>query len=65
MQRINKHMITQNKDMKSKFHPDKNGYFGQFGGAFIPELLHPNVQMKLLALDQLDHLPEHKLLELM
>ena len=37
-------MITQNKDMKSKFHPDKNGYFGQFGGAFIPELLHPNVQ---------------------
>ncbi|AUC86415.1 tryptophan synthase subunit beta [Polaribacter sp. ALD11] len=30
--------------MKSKFHPDKNGYYGQFGGAFIPELLHPNVQ---------------------
>jgi tryptophan synthase beta chain len=30
--------------MKSKFHPDKNGYFGQFGGAFIPELLHPNVK---------------------
>lgn len=30
--------------MKSKFHPDQNGYFGQFGGAFIPELLHPNVQ---------------------
>ena len=30
--------------MKSKFHPDKNGYLGQFGGAFIPELLHPNVQ---------------------
>ena len=30
--------------MKSKFHPDKNGYYGQFGGAFIPELLYPNVQ---------------------
>ncbi|MFY0629953.1 MAG: tryptophan synthase subunit beta [Flavobacteriaceae bacterium] len=30
--------------MKSKFHPDKNGYYGQFGGAFIPELLHPNVK---------------------
>ena len=30
--------------MKSKFSPDKNGYFGQFGGAFIPELLHPNVK---------------------
>ena len=30
--------------MKSKFQPDKNGYYGQFGGAFIPELLHPNVK---------------------
>lgn len=30
--------------IKSKFHPDENGYFGQFGGAFIPELLHPNVK---------------------
>ncbi|ARV16489.1 tryptophan synthase subunit beta [Polaribacter sp. SA4-12] len=30
--------------MKSKFHPDKNGYYGQFGGAFIPELLYPNVK---------------------
>ena len=30
--------------MKSKFHPDKNGYFGQFGGAFIPEMLYPNVE---------------------
>ena len=32
------------KIMKSKFQPDKNGYFGQFGGAFIPELLYPNVK---------------------
>ncbi|CAM1346321.1 tryptophan synthase subunit beta [Tenacibaculum crassostreae] len=30
--------------MKSKFQPDKNGYYGQFGGAFIPELLYPNVK---------------------
>ena len=30
--------------MKSKFHPDENGYFGQYGGAFIPELLYPNVK---------------------
>ena len=30
--------------MKSKFHPDKNGYFGQFGGAFVPELLYPNIK---------------------
>ncbi|WP_233898280.1 tryptophan synthase subunit beta [Tenacibaculum piscium] len=26
-----------------KFQPTKEGYYGQFGGAFIPELLHPNV----------------------
>ena len=30
--------------MKSKFHPDKHGYFGQYGGAFVPELLYPNVK---------------------
>ena len=23
--------------------PNKNGYFGEFGGAFIPEMLFPNV----------------------
>lgn len=26
-----------------RFQPDKNGYYGQFGGAFIPELLQHNV----------------------
>ena len=30
--------------MKSKVHSDKNGYFGQVGGAFVPELLYPNVK---------------------
>lgn len=25
-------------------HPDKHGYYGQFGGAFIPEMLYPNVE---------------------
>jgi len=24
-------------------HPDKHGYYGEFGGAFIPEMLYPNV----------------------
>ena len=24
--------------------PDKQGYYGDFGGAFIPEMLHPNVE---------------------
>ncbi|MCF6169302.1 tryptophan synthase subunit beta [Lutibacter sp.] len=26
------------------FFVDKNGYYGQFGGAFIPELLYPNIK---------------------
>lgn len=30
--------------MESNFQPDKNGYYGQFGGAFIPELLYPNIK---------------------
>ena len=30
--------------MKSKFHPDKNGYFGQFGGALFQNYCHPNVK---------------------
>ncbi len=30
--------------MQSIFHADENGYYGQFGGAFIPELLYPNVK---------------------
>jgi tryptophan synthase beta chain len=25
-------------------HPDKHGYYGEFGGAFIPEMLYPNVE---------------------
>jgi phosphoribosylanthranilate isomerase len=24
--------------------PDGNGFFGRFGGAFVPEMLHPNVE---------------------
>jgi len=31
--------------MKSKFQPDENGYFGQYGGAFIPELLYSNYRI--------------------
>ncbi|MGD1890490.1 MAG: tryptophan synthase subunit beta [Cyclobacteriaceae bacterium] len=26
------------------FQVNNNGYYGQFGGAFIPEMLHPNIQ---------------------
>ncbi len=28
---------------KQKFHPDDSGFYGPFGGAFIPEMLHANV----------------------
>ncbi|MEO6537744.1 MAG: tryptophan synthase subunit beta [Ferruginibacter sp.] len=30
--------------MHTLLHPDKHGYYGDFGGAFIPEMLHPNVE---------------------
>jgi len=32
------------KNMEAKFQPTKEGYYGQFGGAFIPELLYPNIK---------------------
>jgi tryptophan synthase beta chain len=28
----------------SKYHVDKNGYYGRFGGAYVPEMLYPNVE---------------------
>ncbi|QJB33436.1 tryptophan synthase subunit beta [Chitinophaga oryzae] len=33
---------------KSRYHIDKNGYYGRFGGAYVPEMLFPNV-------DELQH----------
>jgi len=27
-----------------KFNVDERGYYGQFGGAYIPEMLHPNIE---------------------
>ena len=26
------------------YHVNEKGYYGQFGGAFIPEMLYPNVE---------------------
>jgi len=34
--------VTEIKNFKNL--PDKLGYFGQFGGAYIPEMLHRNVE---------------------
>ena len=27
-----------------KFKVDEHGYYGQFGGAYVPEMLHPNIE---------------------
>ncbi|HWA36194.1 MAG TPA: hypothetical protein VG737_18765, partial [Cyclobacteriaceae bacterium] len=27
-----------------EYNVDENGYYGNFGGAFIPEMLYPNVE---------------------
>ena len=32
------------KNLTMNFNVDKNGYYGEIGGAFIPEMLHNNVQ---------------------
>ncbi|MES2588572.1 MAG: tryptophan synthase subunit beta [Bacteroidota bacterium] len=37
-------MITEINIKKSIIQPDKNGFYGEFGGAFIPELLAPQVE---------------------
>ncbi len=31
------------KKESGKYQVDANGYYGKFGGAFIPEMLHPNI----------------------
>jgi tryptophan synthase beta chain len=31
-------------DRKTSFNVQENGYYGEFGGAFIPEMLYPNVE---------------------
>lgn len=33
-----------NKADKHLLHPDAHGYYGAFGGAYIPEMLYPNVE---------------------
>ena len=30
--------------MNSKYNVNENGFYGEFGGAFIPEMLYPNVE---------------------
>ena len=38
-------MRNDKKDkMKTYRNPDEDGYYGEFGGAFVPEMLYPNVE---------------------
>ena len=30
--------------MKKSYHADEKGYYGAFGGSFVPEMLHPNME---------------------
>ena len=30
--------------MNTTYHVNEKGYYGKFGGAFIPEMLYPNVE---------------------
>jgi tryptophan synthase beta chain len=32
------------EQIKSRYSPDEQGYYGKFGGAYIPEMLHRNVE---------------------
>ena len=36
--------MNESIEFKSKYTVDDNGYYGQFGGAYIPEMLYPNVE---------------------
>jgi len=49
---MNQSVIQQN----SSFHPDAHGYYGIFGGAYIPEMLYRNVEE--LRAQYLQHMQE-------
>ena len=36
--------MTKDKEQRTKFSVDENGFYGEFGGAFVPEMLYPNVR---------------------
>jgi tryptophan synthase beta chain len=36
--------MSKVSDFKSKYQVDEHGYYGKFGGAYIPEMLHPNIE---------------------
>lgn len=36
--------MSQIPNIASKYQVDEHGYYGQFGGAYIPEMLYPNIE---------------------
>ncbi len=36
--------MIKKDNMKTYKNPDENGYYGEFGGAFVPEMLYRNVE---------------------
>lgn len=37
-------VLDNNKETVMNYNVDEKGYYGEFGGAFIPEMLYPNVE---------------------
>ncbi len=37
-------MKSETDKMKSNYHADQKGYYGKFGGSFVPEMLYPNME---------------------
>lgn len=46
--------------MNSKYNANEKGFYGQFGGAFIPEMLYPNVEELRLKYLDISQEPEFK-----
>lgn len=46
--------------MNSKYNVNEKGFYGQFGGAFIPEMLYPNVEELRLKYLEISQEPEFK-----
>lgn len=36
--------MFENKEIRNKYQVDEHGYYGRFGGAYIPEMLYPNIE---------------------
>ena len=43
-----------------KFKVDERGYYGNFGGAYIPEMLYPNIEELRLNYEPITSDPEFK-----